>query len=222
MAAVTASLRRFTPDLPAVPIWPDVASINEQLVQTKYILLLSPDILVTRSWLDKLLATADSDTSIAAIGPTSNAAPAPQRVKQGYRSLKKELQKFAARRARLHRDEWDEVPYLGGFCLLLKSRAVQEVGGLECSLPLSGALWDLYDRLRAQGLKLACARGVYIHHRELTDDEGAGYDDLALAVQAIDQALAAGQAALERGDLEAAAREFARVTQQFPDLAASV
>ncbi|MCS7220812.1 MAG: glycosyltransferase [Anaerolineae bacterium] len=43
---------------------------------------------------------------------------------------------------------------------------------------------------------------------------------LGAAQEAISQILAPGQAALERGDLETAAREFAQVTQRYPDLAA--
>jgi glycosyltransferase involved in cell wall biosynthesis/Flp pilus assembly protein TadD len=44
--------------------------------------------------------------------------------------------------------------------------------------------------------------------------------DLTVTQEAMTQILAAGQAALERGDLEVAAREFAQVTQRYPDLAA--
>ncbi|NOZ28643.1 MAG: glycosyltransferase [Chloroflexi bacterium] len=53
--------------------------------------------------------------------------------------------------------------------------------------------------------------------RRLTAEE----EQRAAAQQAMGDLLAAGQAALERGDLEAAAREFARVAEQFPDMAAA-
>ncbi len=57
------------------------------------------------------------------------------------------------------------------------------------------------------------------------DTSGRWWEDVRLSElqatqEAVHQILAPGQAALERGDLEAAAREFAQVTQRYPDLAA--
>lgn len=48
----------------------------------------------------------------------------------------------------------------------------------------------------------------------------AAKSEFDAARELINQILAPGQLALERGDLEAAAREFAQVTQRYPDLAA--
>jgi len=142
---------------------------------SEYVVLLSADVVVTKNWLDQLCAVAKSDPLIAAVGPTSNAAPPTQRIKQRYQSLKAELQKFASQRARQYGQQWSEVPYLGGFCLLLKCQPVQQVGGLEDRLPIADALWDLFARLRVNGFKLACASGVYVHHARLTTAEGADY-----------------------------------------------
>lgn len=144
--------------------------------EARYVILLSADVIVSKGWLDHLLAVAASDEAIAAVGPSSNAAPARQQIKRAYTSLKKELQRFAAQRARQHATSWSEVDYLGGFCLLLRSDAVQNVGGLAGDLQLADALWDLYARLRAEGFKLAHALGVYVHHAQLSFAEGGDFD----------------------------------------------
>ncbi|TAK32241.1 MAG: glycosyltransferase [Chloroflexota bacterium] len=140
-----------------------------------YVALLSADVIVTKGWLDSMLQIFAMDPTIAVVGPVSNAAPAPQRIKQEYRSLKRELEKFAAERRRDHRLEWTEVPYLGGFCLLLSTGAVRRIGGLGDGSSLTDLLWNLYRRLRDNGFKLACADGVYVHHDRLTQAEGADY-----------------------------------------------
>ncbi|MHB0869706.1 MAG: glycosyltransferase [Chloroflexota bacterium] len=53
----------------------------------------------------------------------------------------------------------------------------------------------------------------------LQKEKGARYDELAATQEAMDRALAVGEAALQGGDLEAAAAAFARVVDQHADLA---
>ncbi|MFQ6041008.1 MAG: glycosyltransferase [Candidatus Poribacteria bacterium] len=260
----TVKVVRAHPDIPEndldVKVSPETPTALEALNQgaaqeARFVVLLSPDVIVTRSWLDKLLAVIDADPSIAAVGPTSNAAPAPQRVEvargqegkrargqlpfsllaegvceersnhrseQDYGNFENELQEFADWRASQYGDEWEEVPYLGGFCLLLSSEAVRQVGGLVENLSLPLALFELYARLQDSGFKLACARGAYVHHAELTEEEGAGYDDLAAAEQYVREAMAAGQAAIERGDFFTAVVEFEQLIRNLPDKAVSL
>jgi hypothetical protein len=67
--------------------------------------------------------------------------------------------------------------------MLLAPDVLVTKGGLDESLPLAEALWELYRRLRAEGFILACARGVYVHHDALTDDEGARHDGRTAAAQ---------------------------------------
>ena len=198
IAAAQASLERFTDEAAPAPVWPDAATVNEQLASADYLALLAPDVLLTKGWLEALVAVAEADPSIAAIGPTSNEAPGPQKVKQGYQSLKKELQKFAARRARRHKGAWESVPGLGAFCLLLNTHAVRQAGGLDECRPLADGLWDLYRRLKAEGFAVACARGVYVHHGELTEDEGARYDETTAAAR-VEGSLTEARGSMEDG-----------------------
>lgn len=185
-----------------------------------YVVLLTADVTATENWLDHLITVADSDPTIAAVGPTSNAAPTPQQIKKSYRSPKKDLQNFVIKRANKYGHTWEEVAYLGGFCLLLKSHQVRVVGGLDDSLPLSEALWDLYQRLQQYGFKMVCAQGVYVHHRRLTEQEGATYDAFASNQQVAAKILTAGERALEQGDFDSAIEIFTQMTEQFRHLTA--
>ncbi len=149
--------------------------------QSEYIALLSPDVNFSHHWLDNLVAVLKSEAAIAAVGPVANNAPAPQRVEPGYKNVKNDMLKFADKRWRNHLYTWAEAPYLGGFCVVFKSEAVQHVGGLPSAPDFATALWGLYHRLLAAGYKLARANGVYVHHQQLTADEGEQFDAWAKA-----------------------------------------
>lgn len=221
LAEAVESIQRFNGTMKHPSVWADAGSINEQLGRSEYLVLMAPDVIVTKPWLDTMLAVAESDDSIAAVGPTSNAAPDPQRVKADYKGLKKALHKFSVRRFRQHKETWEEVTHLGGFCLLIRCQAVRHVGGLAENMPTSEGLWDLYGRLKAEGFRLACALGAYVHHMELTEDEGSRYDEKASDEEAASEVLGEGQAALERGDFESAAVLFEEATLQAPRLASA-
>ena len=178
MDTLKGALQSFSADIANFSDWQakSVSEILEGAGRSQYILLLSPDVILPKGGLKNLVAVADSDGTIGAVGPTANTPPSTQRVKQGYKSLKKELQKFVRRRTHQYKKSWSAVSYLGSFCLLLKTEALRRVGGLDTGLPLPKSLWGLYLRLRDQGFKVALAKGVYVHHHQLTDDEGANFD----------------------------------------------
>ncbi|MEW5956165.1 MAG: glycosyltransferase [Chloroflexota bacterium] len=183
-----------------------------------YVVLLTTDVIPTPGWIDALLAVAQADHTLAAVGPVANAAPKIQQIKRNYQGIHKDLADFAAIRAQEYGAQWQAAPYLGGFCLLFKTHAVRVVGGVNDALPLPDALLDLYSRLQNFGFKLAVAPGVYVHHKKLSADEGANYDAAFAARQKMAEALAPGQEALNRNDLETAAREFAIAAQRHPGL----
>jgi len=144
----------------------------------KRVILLSPDVLVSKGWLKLLVDTLEGNENIniAAVGPCANQAPSPQRIEPHYRSLEGGLCKFAKGRHDLYNGYWKEVPYLGGFCLLLNLDILRQVGGLPRSMSLSDALWDLFVRLRSANYKLVIMPGVYVHHDKFNLNEGANFD----------------------------------------------
>lgn len=184
--------------------------------EARFVALVSPDVTVSPDWLERMIAVAKSAPEIAAVGPVARIAPVPQRV-TGPKAAPGERAGGHSRASQ--ETPWDEVDYLGGFCLLLKIQAVQQVGGVPKDLPLAEALWQLYGRLRAAGFKLARAREIYVEHERMTEEEGSRYDELASAQQATNEALAPGSSALQAGDLEGAVREFSLAAKRFPDTA---
>lgn len=214
------AFQRFYPEAGPLSVWDGPASINKDFGRADYLVLLDPGVVLTRPWLSNMLAVADSDGSLAAVGPTSNAASeAPQAVKPAYKSLKKALQKFASKRARQHKDSWQEVPSLDGFCLLLRSNAALALGGLSEELPWGEALADLFERLKAGGMKLACALGAYVHYDGAVVQETPHGGEATSWDGSAAERLEGAHAALERGELELAADLFDEASRLAPELA---
>lgn len=178
-----------------------------------YVLLLSSDVLVTPGWLESMLRVAEAEPTIAGLAPTSNAGPKIQQVAPGYDNLKKGLRRFARERARQYPSAWQEARYLGGFCLLLKSHLALQAGNMDPDVPLSRALWTLYDRLRASGYRLACVTGAYVHHAELNEDEGACFDQRAQAEAELQDTLSQLQTAHAASDWPSATQLLRRALE---------
>jgi GT2 family glycosyltransferase len=180
--------------------------------EARHVVLLSADVTLPSSLLDSLIAIADSDPSIGAVGPVSNEAPDPQKVIQ-FLADEEGPEDLAGRLASRYGKAWREVPYLGSFCLLLKSDAVRKAGGVREKLSLPVAMWQLFGRLRSRGFKVVCAPGIYVPHRELTPEEGKKFIEL----QAAEEGLREGERKFGEGLLKEAEEAFRRVLRDFPD-----
>ncbi len=173
-----------------------------------YVVLLNSDTLVTPNWLDRLLACAASDPQIGIVGPLSNTASwqsvpevfesgdwAANRLPDGY-DLERWSALLAADAGRLY----PPLPFLNGFCLLIR-RAVLETVGLFDEQRFGEGYGEENDyalRASAQGWRLAVADDAYVWHAQ-----SASYSSErrhALCDRA-DAALAAkhGRGAVERG-----------------------
>ncbi len=162
-----------------IPIWSRPGHLSFHMREDGFVLLLGPDVVLPDDSLSRLVRIATDSPEIAAIGPVSNSAPSPQRSKPGYKDLKRGFRRFVARQAHRHEDAWEAVPYLGGFCVLLRSEHVRAIGGLRGDDTIDGSLWDLWGRLREAGHVVAIAPGAWVHHSRMDSIEGADYDDLA-------------------------------------------
>jgi FkbM family methyltransferase len=184
------------------------------------IFLLSSDQVLTPEALDRMADVLQRDQKAAIVGPFSNCAPLPQQVAAKYKGTGKEMRRFAHRRAQQYEGQSEEVRYLGGFCMALNRVLCREIGPVREDVEPEVALWDYFTRIRQAGMHLTIARDAYVHHDRLDVCEGAVFDDLAAAEDAVSEMMAAGEAALEQGDLETAVSEFTRVTESHHDLAA--
>jgi GT2 family glycosyltransferase/predicted SAM-dependent methyltransferase len=114
----------------------------------------------SRLWLNTLLQSF-RDERVGAVGPASN-------VVMGFQNI------FAA--APYHRFT---TKFLIGFCMLVRRSALDEVGGVDDSLP-GGDDLDLSIRLRNAGYKLIVDRDVFVfHHGFKTGERVHGTADKA-------------------------------------------
>jgi GT2 family glycosyltransferase len=178
----------------------------------RYVVLLSADVTLPPAVLDSLIAIAESEPSIAAVGPVSNEAPDAQKVRQ-FLPGEGSPEDLAGRLASRYGKDWKEVPYLGTFCLLLKSDAVRKAGGVRDKLSVPVAMWQLFGRLRSRGFKVVCAPGIYVPHRKLTPEEGKKFIEL----QAAEEGLREGERKFAEGALKEAEEAFRRILRDFPD-----
>lgn len=114
---------------------------------TPLALFLNDDTLFLRTqrhWLKHLVDDLD-DPQVAAAGPSSNLVAGPQSTAAQYPAPR-----YCAR-------------YLIGFCLLVRRSALDEVGGIDTTLP-GGDDIDLSIRLRQAGYTLVCDRRSFVYH----------------------------------------------------------
>ena len=140
-----------------------------------WVLLLNSDTLVTPGWLDRLRAHAAADPRLGAIGPLSNTA--------SWQSVPRVFTADGDWAAN-HGGDPDglarivaaqglgavPLPFLNGFCLMLRRTALADTGPFDAAT--FGAGYgeenDLAIRLRAAGWGLAVATDAYVHHAQST------------------------------------------------------
>ncbi len=115
---------------------------------------------------------------------------------------------------------------------MIKEALALDVNRVETLLAFGMICLELGDRDGAQMalMRIQSQHGDHPAARRLLEEleggalllesDGGTSETTQRTIALIQAALAPGQAALERGDLEAAAREFAQVTERHPDLGA--
>jgi len=141
----------------------------------EFVLLLNSDTIVSSRWLEKLLECACIDDRIGMVGPLSNAA-----AYQSVPFTKNENHQWVTNTLpaglspaladtiieRLSSRKFPRVPFLNGFCLLLKREVISQIGYFdEAAFPLGyGEEIDYCLRAGKAGLQLAVADHVYVFH----------------------------------------------------------
>ncbi len=142
-----------------------------------HVVLLNSDTIVTPEWLDRLVACVESDPSLAAAGPLSNTASW-QSVPELFRDdgdwadnplpAPFSPAEFARALARCSARLYPRLPFLNGFCLLLRRAAIHHVGRFDERRFEKGYGeendWAL--RARRAGWQLAVADDAWIQHAQ--------------------------------------------------------
>jgi GT2 family glycosyltransferase/glycosyltransferase involved in cell wall biosynthesis len=141
-----------------------------------YVVLLNSDTIVSEKWLDRLVACAVSDPTIGLVGPLSNTAswqsipevgagddwstnPLPAGIS---------VDRWAAWLAQDSDPIYPSMPFLNGFCLLIKREVLNQVGLFDEETFGEGYGEENDYALRAQdaGWRLALADDAYIYHAQ--------------------------------------------------------
>ena len=148
-----------------------------------HVVLLNSDTIVTAGWLDRLIDCIESSPDIGVVGPLSNTASwqsipeiefqgdwATNILPEGV-SIEEMGRLVAYYSARLY----PAIPFLNGFCLLIRRQILEEIGYFdeENFGAGYGEENDYALRTRKAGWKLALADNAYIYHaqsRSYSDD----------------------------------------------------
>jgi GT2 family glycosyltransferase len=152
------------------------ANIGMSAREGEFVVLLNSDTIVTPGWLDRLIACANSGPRIGVVGPLSNTASwqsipeieqggdwAPNPIPPGY-SVEDVGRLVARYSAQLY--PW--MPFLNGFCLLIRRELLDEIGGFdeEHFGQGYGEEDDFVLRARKAGWCLALADDAYVYHAQ--------------------------------------------------------
>lgn len=126
--------------------WEGALKLGLKKSNSELVVFLNDDTLIPSSslfWLHKMAAHF-ADMKVGAVGPSSNVVMGPQNI-------------FVPTHPDL------SVKYLIGFCMMVRRSTLEEVGGVDDSLP-GGDDLDLSIRLRKAGYTLLVDKHVFVFH----------------------------------------------------------
>ena len=131
----------------------------------KYVMLLNNDVLVSRGWLEDLVAALERDRRIGMVGPVTNHISGRQVIADVPYADTPGFHEFAARVRAAKKGTVTPRRRIAGFAFLMRKQLYDELGGLEESFG-SGNYEDddLCLRVRERNQAVMVAEGVFIHH----------------------------------------------------------
>jgi GT2 family glycosyltransferase len=137
------------------------------VLETEQVVLLAPDMLVTRDWLPRLTRHACVVAQVGAVGPLTNGAPGAQGLAHALDPAYwtgRAPDHIAAILHDRYTGETGITRYLSLSCLLIPRATLDTVGAPDPDFFLAGADLEYSLRCTRHGLRLALARDVYVHH----------------------------------------------------------
>ncbi len=131
--------------------WEGALKLGLEHSKSEFVMFANDDIYIpecSKTWISKLLQPFH-DSSVGAVGPATNVAMGPQGI-------------FNQRNQQAGNGLY-QVPYLIGFCMLLRRSALDKAGGVDDSLP-GGDDLDLSMRLIDAGYRLILDASTFVYH----------------------------------------------------------
>ncbi|MFB6748889.1 glycosyltransferase [Bacillus subtilis] len=128
------------------------------------ILFSNNDTVVTNQWLEPMIKLLYQDDKIGMVGPVSNYVSGPQQVPVNYTNVE-EIEDFSRLYCLQQRGRSKAVLRLVGFCLLVKKKVLDQVGGFDERF-VGGSFEDddLSLRVLQAGYQLKIALDSFVHH----------------------------------------------------------
>jgi O-antigen biosynthesis protein len=196
--ATAAYLDRFKATNPAVDLrrnagpargYTVAANTGLRASTAEYVVLLNSDAIVTRGWLEHLVAAGRSGDDVGIVGPLSNAASyqSVPELRLGGEWTVNELPEWltvdamAALVVQLSGEDVIRVPFLNGFCYCIRRRVIDAIGLLDEEHFAEGYSEenDYACRAADAGFALAVAPRAYVAHAKSRSYGREGREDLA-------------------------------------------
>lgn len=134
-----------------------------------YVLFLNNDTIVPRNWLSRMLAHFEARPSRGAVGAVSNCVSGPQQLQKvpvpNHPDAWEAILAFGDEVAASKQGEGFEFPRLVGFCLMVRRKVLEQIGGFDPRYGIGNYEDDdLCLRIRTAGFETWVAADVYVHH----------------------------------------------------------
>jgi len=154
---------------------------NQALAQARgeWIVFLDDDVVVTDSWLSRLLWHAEVDPLAACIGPRTDRAAHGQALSYAGGEETAALEAFAAERHARERHKFRHALLLSSFCLLTRRRVIEALGGFDTRFSPWGFEDDDFTlRAALLGMHNRVAEDVFVRHASYSGVRAARHEQL--------------------------------------------
>ncbi len=176
--------------------YPPAANQGLRASTADYCVLLNGDTIVTPGWLEKMIECADSDPRIGIVGPLSNAASwqsVPERTNlDGSWSTNPPPPNWSPNDVaqvvdKVSQREFPQIPFINGFCFLIKRRVINTIGYFDDVAFADGYGEEDEYCLRAadSGFVMAVADHAYVYHAKTKAYGGARRAELCRKSKAV-------------------------------------